>query len=248
MKNTRDMQLSELVRQVQMAAGECHLLFEYEYDGWVLPKDSMRFLIALVRAIQPKKVVEFGGGLSTRALARELLADSSLLSFDHGQAFANRTQEAVDSSQHCCSIDIMVRQLRVQWYQRKPLTFYDLSSDDQAKLQGAEFVFVDGPPGRLGREAALYVAFSLMSPGAVLMLDDANRPGERRAKAAWKKLFGTAVELEHITNIGKGALVVRKIRDFPCGEPFSLTDVTYAALLTLRAQWRNRNDAALIDA
>src|SRR4029078_12902444 len=52
-----------------------------------------------------------------------------------------------------------------------------------------DLVFIDGPLRRYGRTSPLFDAYRYLSPGAVIVLDDAARPEEQTAIARWLATF-----------------------------------------------------------
>jgi predicted O-methyltransferase YrrM len=232
--------LPELARELERRSREIELPFDYDYDTWVLAKESMRFVAMLVRTLAPGKVVEFGSGLSTRLFAIELAGGGRVLSLDHMAEYAAKTQTAVAALESRCDVQVLHRPIRFGWFHGKLLPFYRISSNDRRQLETADLVLADGPPGRWGREAALYVMFPLMRRGAMLLLDDAGRPAERRSAAAWQSYYGDAIEFAELPNLGKGALLVRKLHDAPGGRRFTLEEKRQELVRTLHAAWRNR--------
>ena len=57
--------------------------------GWTMAPDALRFLSSLVKHLQPRHVLEFGSGLSTRVLARAC-PRAAISSVDHDPEFAAR--------------------------------------------------------------------------------------------------------------------------------------------------------------
>ncbi len=232
--------LADLADELLAKAPRVELPFEYDYDTWVLAKDSMRFLIALVRHVQPSRVIEFGSGLSTRMLSHELAAGGVVRSFDHVDAFARNTRDSIGRAPGPADISVLCRPVGLRWFHGKLLPFYGIRPGDFDAVRDADLVIVDGPPQAWGREAALYAAYPAMRDGALLVLDDASRAGEQDSIAAWKHRYGAALEQVFIPQLGKGMLVVRKTSSRPQGRPFAVADRIRAVRRSARALWRNR--------
>jgi predicted O-methyltransferase YrrM len=232
--------LADLADELLAKAPRVELPFEYDYDTWVLAKDSMRFLIALVRRTRPARVIEFGSGLSTRMLSQELAAGGVVRSFDHVEAFARGTRESIARSPGRADVSVLYRPVGLGWFHGKLLPFYGIRPGDLDAVRDADLVIVDGPPQAWGREAALYAAYPAMRDGALLVLDDASRAGEQDAIAAWQHRYGAALEHVYIAQLGKGMLVVRKTSSRPQGHPFAAIDRLRAVRHSARALWRNR--------
>jgi predicted O-methyltransferase YrrM len=232
-----DRPLADFVADMLARSRHIELPFDYEYDTWVLGKDSMRFLVALTRALQPKKIIEFGSGLSTRILAGEV-AGGVIRSFDHSAAYSQRSRAALGAQS--CDVDVVHRPVALRCIEGKLLPFYRVRARDYAAVRDADLVFVDGPPGSWGREAALYSAFPHMRRGGLLLLDDAARPGERAAAQAWQARLGAAIDVDFLPTLGKGMLVVRKRENAAQGTAFTLAERRDGLVRTLRAAWRHR--------
>lgn len=82
-----------------------------------------------------------------------------------------------------------------------------------------DLVFIDGPPAARpdgpGREGALYALFAHIRPGALLVMDDRYRPGERSAVEHWIETYGSAVHAE-LLKLKNGLWVVEKRADGAC--------------------------------
>jgi hypothetical protein len=65
-----------------------------------------------------------------------------------------------------------------------------------------DFAFIDGPPGYSpqcpGRRGTLYTIFSLLEDEATVLLDDADRDGERSAVMEWMTVFGEALSVRYV--------------------------------------------------
>ena len=89
--------------------------------------------------------------------------------------------------------------------------FYDRSALE--KHFGFDFVFLDGPPQKLGitvRGGLLPLFRPLLSPGCIIVLDDYYRAGEREVVANWLKA-GLVEVIEENEFIEKHAAVLRVI-------------------------------------
>lgn len=232
------LRLADLAEDVLARSRLVELPFTYEYDTWVLAQDSMRFLVALIGHTSPRKVIEYGSGLSTRVLAATLDRGSVIRSFDHVEAYAAKTRAALVGP--ACDVEVMHRAIGIRFFNGKLLPFYKLRRHDLSRVREADLVVVDGPPGPWGREAALHVAFPAMRNGALLLLDDAARPGELKAAEAWRQYFGDAIETELLPGVGKGLLLVKKVRLRAQGRRFTLAERLDAARHSLKALWRHR--------
>jgi predicted O-methyltransferase YrrM len=179
-------------------------------DGWALPADALALLMALVREMAPRHVLEFGSGLSTRALARasSLLPRPCMISsIDHDPAFSVRAAERVraDGLAHLVRFQaapLVVRRFRGQG---PALPTYLVDVDLLASPDPADLVLIDGPPSMLGGRAGILLqALDHCRPGTTVLLDDANRPEEQEALAHWQAELGPDIDVELLTGYERG--------------------------------------------
>ncbi len=72
-----------------------------------------------------------------------------------------------------------------------------------------DLVLIDGPSGPLGRDWTMFAASRHLTPGALVIVDDTARPGERRAVERWLRRWpGLSVALDRPT-MTRGAAILR---------------------------------------
>ncbi len=157
--------------------------------GWVAAADFLLLLARQVLDQKPKLVVEFGSGVSTVIIARclQLNGGGRLLSFDHDAGFAELTRRrlkraGVAGEVRAAPLKPNAHGYGGSWYDHDELP------------EGIELLVIDGPPAWREVEAesrggAGPAAFAKLAPGAVVLLDDADRPGERRIAERWRREF-----------------------------------------------------------
>jgi predicted O-methyltransferase YrrM len=177
-------------------------------DGWTLTPEVLRFLWKLVRVFKPRHILEFGSGLSTQVLGRAcagLRPTCCITSVDHDPDFGRKAAQAF--ARHSES------PLVLRDHGGKLLPSYYLQPKRFASRRPPDLIVIDGPPTTLGgREGALYQALDLARPGTLVLLDDADREGERTALACWQASVGAAVEVNLLSGFLKGlaAAIVRE--------------------------------------
>jgi predicted O-methyltransferase YrrM len=154
---------------------------------WAMDPTGLLELLYLIRRKQPKVVLELGSGTSSIWIAYALEKDGGrLISVDHMTEFADRTQSLLHRHgvNHLAEIRLAeLRQLNIngdefQWY----------NVDALRDINEIDLLLVDGPPGSLGEMArypALHALESQLAPNAVVILDDADRPGEQGIIRRW---------------------------------------------------------------
>lgn len=158
-------------------------------DGWAGTPGLLLTLVDEVEARRPRLVVEFGSGLSTLVLSRALALHAPgarLISFDHEAGFAAMTRRRLAALglsaevRHAPLAENPALGVKGQWYDHGPLP------------DGIDLLLIDGPPAWLkegARAAAGPAALPQLARGGVVLLDDADRPGERANARAWAAAF-----------------------------------------------------------
>lgn len=162
--------------------------------GWAASPDVLRLLVEAIRDHRPELVVECGSGASSVWLGYALrrAGRGRLVALDHDERYAELTRSLVAS--HGLSGIVEVRYAPLRDWTAPPAPeaepesqpWYDI--DAVADLSGIGLVFIDGPPGSTAPQArypAGPVLFPRCAPGAVVVLDDAAREGERAAADRW---------------------------------------------------------------
>jgi hypothetical protein len=186
-------------------------------DSWTLADDTLRLIAAVVARLRPRRVVEFGSGVSTRLLASScagLDEPATLIALENDPVYERQTREQLSREPVYGSVQLELTYLvSRRWYELN-LPVYDLPA---TVLDGppAQLVLVDGPPLPLGgRHGSLLQAIHLGEPGTVVLLDDADRPSEQAALALAERLFGDHIEVVHLAGFVKGLaaiVVVEKV-------------------------------------
>ena len=143
--------------------------------GWVGSPDLLITLTHLVRTFKPKLIVELGSGVSTVVMAKA--GAKKIISFDGSEEFASGTRNLL-AAHGVKGVEVRATKLAPfkgssGWYD--PNSFKDIKKID--------LLVIDGPQGgedSNARYPALEVLLSKLSPKAIVILDDANRPGERK--------------------------------------------------------------------
>jgi len=171
---------------------------------------SLVQMLALVREQQPQLIVELGGGASTVWLG--YLAESyggRVLSIDHLDEFATRTRSAVMRHGLGRTVQIVTAPLEAIELDGESFDWYSTSVFED--VDGIELLVVDGPParsGRLARYPALSVLRERLASGALIVLDDAQRPDEGETISRWLQDSDDLTSV-HVPADGLGVFQVR---------------------------------------
>jgi predicted O-methyltransferase YrrM len=159
--------------------------------GFVVETDYALEVVARCTATRGP-ILECGTGLTTILLglvARETGAE--VISLEHDPAWHRRIAAVID--RHNLPVDVRLAPLAdfgtFSWYGLSP----------EALQPGIAVCVCDGPPQQTpgGRRGLLSVVGGRFRPGAIVLLDDADRPGEQAAIQDWvaehgAKLIGGA--------------------------------------------------------
>ncbi|QBI53707.1 class I SAM-dependent methyltransferase [Streptomonospora litoralis] len=166
--------------------------------GWAASPDVMRLLVRSVERHRPELVVECGSGASSVWLGYALrrAGGGRLVALEHSERYAELSRQLVRD--HGLEDVVEVRYAPLaDWSPggegatgEDPQPWYDLAAVED--LDGIGLVFIDGPPEATARQArypALPVLMPRCASDAVLILDDAARPDERKMSKRWLRDF-----------------------------------------------------------
>jgi predicted O-methyltransferase YrrM len=157
-----------------------------QLGSWRADAGLLTLIADHIAAARPATIVEFGGGTTTLIAARALALNGggTLLSYDQEEQFAAETRamlarQGLEAEIHAAPLVAPPLGWKGGWYAHGPLP------------EAIDMLIVDGPPWFIhpmarGAAAAL---FHRITPGGVVILDDAARPGERLVARRWRREF-----------------------------------------------------------
>jgi predicted O-methyltransferase YrrM len=152
-----------------------------------------------------RRIVELGSGISTVLLARLLCQRSPVGGFrlaavEHDARWAQWVTEQLDREGTGSDVVVVHAPLAQHPRAEQGLSWYDdaaLTGGLHTALGGdpIDLLLVDGPPAyaagqAMARYPALPVLYDLLAPGATVVLDDAERPGEQEILRRWEHETG----------------------------------------------------------
>lgn len=194
---------TESVREVE-ALSQLRLLLQVEeatplLGGWAMDATAVHALVEMILADKPRRIVELGSGSSTVwiACALQKLGGGKVISYDHLSSYRDRTAATIDRLGLTSFADVRLAELKEIDLAQGHFDWYDI---DKSAIDGPiDILVVDGPPGGTGpmaRFPALPVLKDMLAPGAVIIIDDANREGEKGMIRLWQEAFVELVELD----------------------------------------------------
>ena len=174
--------------------------------SWKADVGFLRHIVREIARLRPAHVVELGAGASTLIAARALALHGSgkLTSFDQHGGFVEATRKWL--ADHGLMADLRHAPLASEskdW----PGRWYSLDSLPER----IDLLIIDGPPWSvhpLVRGAADSL-FARLAPDAVVLLDDAARPGERIVARRWRQRW-PHIDFRLAHDGTKGTLIGRK--------------------------------------
>ncbi len=160
--------------------------------GWAGSPDMLLQVAQRVLTTRPDVVLECSSGASTIVAARccQLNGSGHVYSLEHDETYAQKTSSHLAQQGLSDWATVVHAPLEqgadgAHWYRDSALL---------AQATGATLLVIDGPPAGGDSQArfpALPRLRARLAPGFAVMLDDADRPGEREVVARWLKLDPT---------------------------------------------------------
>ncbi len=146
-----------------------------DLDQFKMNPDEAALLQSLVREARPRRIAEFGCGLSTRLWAEH--SEAAIVTWDNYPDWVQAIREHFAGE---------------KWLPRVDFRLYEVTptgprsvEKDRVPWEGEpfDFLFLDGPrsahPQNFGRSGSFRFAVQHAAPGALIVWHDANRPHEK---------------------------------------------------------------------
>jgi predicted O-methyltransferase YrrM len=154
---------------------------------WPVSRPMAHCLARLVAGLHRRSVLEFGAGWSSLVLSQALAAAGGgrLTSVEHQPQYM--AEGLWDRVARTPGVDarLVVTDLHRRLSTHGLIWSYRDVRRKIAARAPFDLMLIDGPPGQYGRSSPLHDALPLLAPGAVIVLDDAARGGERAAMNWW---------------------------------------------------------------
>lgn len=173
----------------------------FPHQGFEITGEEAAFLFQLIRRHRPKLVMELGSGSSTVLLAAALRANGGgrLISVEHDATHAKRTAQVLEQAGLSSWVQPVVAPLVERRVGDRAFNWYGLDPLLRTFNEKIDFLFVDGPPGKmqsLSRYPALPILQQYLAPGALVFVDDGGRADEMHMIKLWRELQVVAFESE----------------------------------------------------
>jgi hypothetical protein len=166
------------------------------WTEWALERGDLETVLELVDG-HPGPIVECGSGISTVAIARLLAecGDGGLYALEHDAGHATRVRAALADEGLGRRAKVIDAPLAPHPLAEAACGWYAPRALAQVPQAGIRILLVDGPPANgPDRERSRYPALPALrprlAPGAAIVLDDADRDGERWVLERWQRETG----------------------------------------------------------
>lgn len=152
-------------------------------NNWPINDATADLLEARMQANPPKCALDVGSGRSTVIMARYA---ERVIALEHEARYFWKTAQmlnvALGIRDKCKLYQAPIRQFNEgPWYD------YDFQDT-------FDFVLIDGPPQKIGRQAGLPLIWPHLASGFEIWLDDWNRAHEKQCVKEWQKRFPIQIE------------------------------------------------------
>lgn len=177
---------------------------------WALEPSGLLRLVDMIEHRPIRTIVELGSGTSTVLLSYALEKRGTggrIVSLDHDPHVASITRSTLDEHGFAGGpAEVRDAPMTPGVLDGHSTPWYDPRSFED--VEGIDLLVVDGPPkasGDLARYPALPMLLSRLSPGAVIVVDDAARPDETAMVERW---LADVPGLRHLGEGGRQVLLV----------------------------------------
>jgi predicted O-methyltransferase YrrM len=173
----------------------------FPHQGFAITGEEAAFLFQLIRRHRPKLLMELGSGSSTILFAAALRANGSgrLISVEHDEAHARQTAQLLEQAELSSWVQPVIAPLAQCSVGDRASDWYDLDPLLRMLSEKIDFLFVDGPPGKiqsLSRYPALPILAPYLAPRALVFVDDGGRNDETQMIELWRELEDVAFQSE----------------------------------------------------
>lgn len=166
--------------------------------GWAMSPAGLLMLTDTIGKRAAELVVECGSGTSTLWMAYAMRAQGKgkVVAIEHLQEYADRTQELLNEHGVAPWAEVRVAPLTTIETPEGQFLWYDTVG--MSWEREIDILLVDGPPTTTGTHArypALPVLGDLLSPTALIVVDDADRQDEQEVMRLWKAAWPDLVRL-----------------------------------------------------
>lgn len=160
--------------------------------GWAISPDVLQLMVEAIWRKHPKIIVECGSGSSSIWLgyAVQSLGVGRVIALEHDERYLQISRDLVRA--HGMADVVEIRHAPLEPWSDGEQEYPWYGTGALADLSDIDVLLVDGPPGQTGPQArypALPVLLPRCADEVTIVLDDADRPGERAVSDRWTAEF-----------------------------------------------------------
>lgn len=182
---------------------------------WAISPDFALVIMQQVRKTQPQLVVEASCGVSTIVTAYTLQQNGAgrVVALEQDEQFAQITRDRLIEHKLDHIATVIHAPLAPLMLNGQAWSWYNTATVEDMDLQNIDMLTIDGPSQwgidqAMVRYPALPVFYDRLSPGATILVDDADRRDEKRAIKRWLKAYDLVKTAELETE--KGTVILQK--------------------------------------
>lgn len=151
-------------------------------NNWPINDATADLLEARMQANPPKCALDVGSGRSTVIMARYA---ERVIALEHENRYVRESVRLLwrwVADRHWRVFHAPIKQFPFgPWYDYAPKDMFD-------------FVLIDGPPLKIGRQAGLHILWPHLAPDFEIWLDDWDRDHEKECVKNWQQYYPIKVE------------------------------------------------------
>ncbi len=180
--------------------------------GWAAKPELLSLVQTQIAIKKPKLILELGSGVSTIVCGYACKKNGlgKVISLDHDNEYRKKTDSLLQLHEVDEFAETKAAPLENKEIGGKNFLWYNLSNlDPNLKF---DMLIVDGPPqsvNKMARYPAVELIYERLNPGAVIILDDANREDEQKSFRKWINDYDD-LEINTLYNIPESVLLEKK--------------------------------------
>jgi len=165
-------------------------LLPHAFSSFSISMELACFISRIVVSLNHRNILEFGSGVSSLLIAKLLntLGGGGLTSVESNPRWCSKIWNSI-SEFHLVDSNLIESQPQLQVSRKGVFHSYRTAAKSIGKHGPYDLVLIDGPQWFFGRDGSLHISFPFLKKGALIILDDAGRPGERWSVWRWLRTY-----------------------------------------------------------
>lgn len=170
-----------------------------DYGNWAVDPYLGKVLAQLICRHKPDCILECGSGTSTVFMAQiqhKFHPAGTVTALEHLPAYAEESRRLLEDHGLAEQADVILAPLEEWTIQGRQQPWYGVNRDRFAQ-RSIDMMVVDGPPettGPMARFPAVVALKPFLSEKCVIVLDDGDRPDEKKTAQQWAEMLDAEIE------------------------------------------------------